>query len=295
MEGGLSPTESPNSVDELETGDHACVTFTDPEERLDVVAAFVGTGLRVGHKVLCLTEAIAPDRLGQEFAERAVPVPEALASGQLTILTSEQSWLGNGAPTAATMIDVLAGQLRSAAGEGYPGLRVSADMVWATRPFASVEQLLVFESEMAELMTDGRLTVICQYDRDSFDGVTLAQAVELHPRTVAAAVYHDDPLLRVCRQYSPPGVRLAGEIDMEHTDALAQALTEALRLDHDVHVNLAALRFIDAGSASTIVRAALSLPPGRTMLVTCQPTVGQLLALTGAHDAPQLRVVPAHG
>jgi len=295
MEGAAAPAGARSSVDELETGDHACVTFTDPDERLDVVAAFVGTGLRVGHKVLCLTETISPERLGKEFAARSIAVAEALASGQLTILSSEESWLAEGAPTAAKMIGILTGQLRSATGEGYPGLRVSADMVWATRPFASVEQLLVFEAEMADLVEDGRLTVICQYDRDSFDPVTLAQAVDLHLRAVAAAVYHDDPLLRVCRQYSPPGVRLAGEIDMEHTDALAQALTEALRLDHDLQVNLAALRFIDVASASTIVRAALSLPPERWMTVLCQPVVSPVLALAGASEVAQLRVVPAHG
>lgn len=294
MEGGSAPTGTHGSVDELANGDHACVTFTDPEERLDVVAAFVGSGLQVGHKVLCLTETISPDRLGAEFAQRALPVAEALASGQLTILSSEQSWLADGPPTAARMIEELAGQLHSAAGEGYPGLRVSADMVWATRPFASVEQLLVFEAGMADLMDDGRLTVICQYDRDSFDAVTLAQAVELHPRNVAATVYHDDPLLRVCRQYSPPGIRLAGEIDMEHSEALAQALTEALRLDFDVQVNLAALGFLDAASASIILRAALSLPEGRVMTVVCQPVVAKILTLAGADEVAKLRIAAAH-
>jgi anti-anti-sigma factor len=295
MEGGSARAGAHGTIDDLQDGDHACVTFTDPQERLDVVASFVNGGLQVGHKVLCLTETISPEQLGREFEVRGIAVARALADGQLIIMSSEQSWLSDGTPTAAGMIQALAGQLDSAAGEGYPGLRVSADMVWATRPFASVEQLLVFESEMANLMDDGRLTVICQYDRDSFDAVTLAQAVDLHPRTVAAAVYHDDPVLRVCRQHIPPGVRLAGEIDMEHTDALAQALTEALRLDRDLQLNLTELRFIDAASASTIVRAALTLPDGRLMTVICQPLVARVLKLAGAAEVAQLRLVAADG
>jgi anti-anti-sigma factor len=295
MEGGLSPTGHRDTVDELRTGDHACVTFSDPDERLDVVAAFVGTGLRGGQKVLCLTDSISPDQLRRELTARSVDVAASIASGQLTILSSDQTWLAEGEPTADRMIDSLERQVRRAAGEGYRGLRVSTDMVWATRPLASVEQLLVFEAQMADLLEDGQLTVICQYDRDSFDPVTLAQVVDLHPRSVAAAVYHDDPILRVCRQHSPPGVRLAGEIDMEHTESLGQALTEALRLDQNVHVNLAALRFIDAASASTIVRAAISLPEGRTMTVVCRPIVATVLRLTGAGDARQLSIVPADG
>jgi anti-anti-sigma factor len=281
------------TIDDLGSGDHACVTFTDPQERLDVVAAFVNGGLRMGHKVLCLTETIPPERLGSEFARRDIAVSEALGEGQLVILSSEQSWLSGGEPTATAMIESLAQQLDSAAVEGYRGLRVSADMVWATRPFASVDQLLVFEAGMAELMDDGRLTVICQYDRDSFDAVTLTRAVELHPRSVAASVYHDDPVLRVCRQHLPPGIRMAGEIDMEHTEALAQALTEALRLDRDLQLNLVELRFIDAASASTIVRAALSLPADRVMTVVCRPLIARMLRLAGSDDVAQLQVVPA--
>jgi hypothetical protein len=286
---------TPGTVDALAAGDHACLTFTDADERLDIVAAFVNTGLEAGHKVLCLTEAIEPARLSEELAQRSVLVAEPLRSGQLAIRGSDQSWLAQGTPTAAGMIEMLAMQLDLAAGQGYPGLRVSADMVWATRPLAAIDQLLIFETDVAALLADGRLTVICQYDRDSFDPLTLTSVAETHQRTVAAAVYHDDALLRVCRQYRPPGLRLAGEIDAEHTEALAQALGEALRLDQDVHVNLAALRFIDAASASAIVRAALSLPPERWMTVVCRGPVQTMLELCGARDASQLRVKEPYG
>jgi hypothetical protein len=33
-------------VDRLEPGDHACLTFSDPDERLDIPAALVADGLR---------------------------------------------------------------------------------------------------------------------------------------------------------------------------------------------------------------------------------------------------------
>jgi anti-anti-sigma regulatory factor len=278
------------SVQELNAGDHACVTFTDAEERLDIVAAFVHAGLRSGCKVLCLTEAITPDRLRQELANRLVPVAQPLRSGQLTIQATDDAWMTDGTPTASGMIEMLSAQVEQATRDGYPELRVSADMLWATRPLAAIEQLLIFESDVARLVEGGRLTIICQYDRDSFDPVTLAGAAEAHPSSVAAAVYHDDALLRVCRQYSPPGVRVAGEIDGDHSEALNQALTEALRLDVDVHVNLASLRFLDAANASTLVRAALSLPPDRQMVVVCAGPVRQMLLLAGANEVGQLRV-----
>lgn len=286
---------SPSPVEALRPGDHACLTFSDAEERLDIVAAFVRDGLARGDQVRCFTDAVAPEALSAELAARGVRAHDQRRPGQLAILGTDQSWLAHGTPDATAMIDALGASLDDATRAGYGGLRVTADMSWATRPLAAVDQLVVFESEVARLFADGRLTAICQYDRQSFDAVTLAFAANGHPRTVAATVYHEDPVLRVCRQHSPPGIRVAGEIDYTRADVLSQALGEALRLDHDLDVNLVQLRFMDAAVASRVVHAALSLPAGRRMTVRCDGTVYQMLRLAGAHEVTGLRVLRNHG
>ena len=167
-------------------------------------------------------------------------------------------------------------------------------MCWATRPQAGAEQLLAFESEVGKLFADGRLTAICQYDRQNFDPVTLAFAARVHPRTVAATVYHEDPVLRICRQHVPPGVRVAGELDYTKADALSGALAEAVRLDHDVHLNLNHLRFIDAGASAVILQAAANLPPPRRMFVVCQQSIDRTLTVAGASEVPSLRMLVRH-
>ena len=286
---------TPTSVEALAPGDHACLTFTDGEERLDIVAAFVRDGLGVGYKVVCITDSVGPDRLLREFTERGVALDEALRRGQIALHTSDESWLANGALTASKMVDVLADQIDLADREGFPGLRITADMCWATRPIAAVEQLVVFESEVGRLFSDGRLTAICQYDRQSFDAVTLAFAAKAHSRAVAATVYHEDPILRVCRQHTPPGLRLAGEIDYTNLDPLNQALGEALRIDTSIHVNLAQLRFIDAAAAGAILQAALAMRAGGQMIVVCRRAVHKVLELVGLTDVAHIRVVMVHG
>ena len=80
--------------------------------------------------------------------------------------------------------------------------------------------------------------MLCQYDRDRFDPVTLASVAAFHTRSVATATYHADAVLRICRQYAPPGIRLAGEIDYQAEEPLALALAEAVRLDGDMTVNM---------------------------------------------------------
>jgi hypothetical protein len=270
-------------------GEHACLTFSDAEERLDLVAAFVREGLRRGQKVLCWTDDLSPEGLAGELARRSVRPRAALRRGQLTVAAAAEFLRGTG----AAMVERLAGEVERAGREGYPGLRVTADMCWATRPLARADELLGFETSVAGLFADGRLCLICQYDRDRFDAVTLAFAAKAHPKTLAAQVYHEGVLLRICRQYSPPGVRVAGELDFRHRDVFEQALAESVRLDRHIHVNLAGLDYIDGACAAVVVQAAFRLPASRRMTVTCRRLVATVLDLVGAASTPRLRVLRA--
>lgn len=278
------------TTDTVDAGDHACLTFTDAEERLDLIAAFIRDGLRARLKVVCWTDTITPDGLAQQLAARSVRLGAALRRGQLRLAPVAGSLLDGGAASAAGMVSVVAAELDTAAREGYRGLRVSADMAWATRPLAAAEELTAFETQVAGLFADGRLCLICQYDRARFDAVTLAFAAKAHPKTVAAQVYYEHPLLRICRQYSPAGIRVSGQIDYQHRDILEQALAESLRLDRNPHVNLAGLDYIDGACATVIVAAATRLPASRRMTVTCRRRVATVLNLVGANAAPRLGV-----
>jgi anti-anti-sigma regulatory factor len=278
------------TVDAIEVGDHVCLTFSDPDERLDIVAEFVAEGLARDHKVLCFTDSLTPQRLIEELTWRGIAVSHAVDNGQLDVTGGQRLWLAGGETSAAAMMTTLAAEIDIACEQGYGGLRVTADMWWATQPVAAVQELLAFETAAAGLSADGRFTAICQYDRDGFDPVTLAFAADAHSKTVAAVAYHDDALLRICRQHRPPGIRIAGELDYTRLEPLQQALAEALRLDTDIHVNLGKLRFIDVTAATTIAKAALSLPAGRQMVLTCDALVAETFRLIGADEAGQLRV-----
>jgi hypothetical protein len=287
-------TTQSTTVDTISPDDHACLTFTDAEERLDLIAAFVRDGLRAGSKVVCWTDAIRPQVLAEQLAARSVRPGAALRRGQLRLVPASGALLGDGIVTAGGMVGVLAGEIEVAGREGYRGLRVTADMGWATRPLAAADELVAFEQQVAGLLGNGRLCMICQYDRDRFDAVTLAFAAKAHPKTVAAQVYLQHPLLRICRQYSPPGVRVAGQLDYRHRDILEQALAESLRMDRHMHVNLAGLEYLDGACAGVIVAAAVRLPASRRMTVTCRRSVATVLDLVGAGSAPRLWVRQVH-
>ncbi len=278
------------TVDQLGVGDHACLTFTDPDERIDLLAQFVADGLDRGHRVVCFTDSLSPDALTEELALREIATVVALRKRQLAVHDSHGSLLADGGFSADRMISAIGGEVRAAKNQGFSGVRVTADMCWASKPVAAAEQLIAFERQAAALFDGEQLTLICQYDRDSFDPVTLALASETHPKTVAALAYHDSPLLRICRQHRPPGIRISGEIDFTHLAPLQQALAEALRLDNTIHLNLARLSFIDVTAATTIAKAALSLPAGREMAIVCRREAAFVFDVIGATEIAQIRM-----
>lgn len=282
------------TVEDLQPGDHACLTFTDPEERLDIVAAFVRDGLKADQRVICLTEAVPERSLLGELARRGLPVSDAAGAGQLTVAGSAQIFLPDGSFGAARMLDSLRTEIDRARQDGYQGLRITSDMCWALRPVQGIAELMEYEARFARLLEEQQATAVCQYDRQCFDTVTLASVVDVHALTVAAVTYHDDALLRICRQSVPTGVRAAGEIDYRAVEPLSRALTEALGLDDHIEVNLIDLRFIDAVAAGVLLQAALGMASDQRMTIRCRRPVFKVLEALGAGEVHGVRTVAVH-
>ena len=275
-------------ITDLAVDDHACLTFGETEELFDLTAAFVRDGLAAGLKVVWLSDA-TPDRARAELTRRGIVVDDAL----LTTAGYEGRLLSGQVFSADQALTWLTREITEA---GHQGLRLAVDMSWALSPVTGVEQLPEFEQKVAAAVAGTAASVLCQYDRERFDPVTLASVAAFHTRSVAAATYHNDVMLRICRQYAPPGIRLAGELDYQACDSLALALTEAMRLEGHVTVNMAPLAFIDVTCARMILDAARGLNPGtepRQMILRCRPGLAARFALLGATEIPGVSLVSA--
>jgi hypothetical protein len=277
-------------ITELAVDDHACLTFGEKEELLDLAAAFVRDGLAAGLQVVLLSDA-APQQAAGELERRGIQAQQALERGQLTSAGSEGRLLTGHAFRADAAVGWLARQVQASREAGFPGLRVAVDMGWALRPVAGIEELPRFEEGITGILGGGTASVLCQYDRGRFDPVTLASVAEFHTRSVAAATYYADAVLRICRQYAPPGIRIAGEIDYHAEEPLALALAEAVRLDGDVTVNMAALTFADAPCTAMIADAGRTIAAARAVVLQCRPGVAAGLARLGVTRLPRVRLV----
>jgi anti-anti-sigma regulatory factor len=280
-------------VTDLSVNDHACLTYGEAEELFDLTAAFVRDGLAGGRKVMWLSDA-APEQAVQELSRRGIPVEPVIADGRMLAVPCEGRLLTGQAFAADKALDWLAGQMAGCRREGFTGLRVAVDMGWALRPVTGVEQLPGFEAALAAALGGTAVSVLCQYDRERFDPVTLASVAGFHTRSVAAATYHADAVLRICRQYAPPGIRLAGEIDYQAQEPLALALAEAIRIDGDITVNMTGLSFIDVHCARMILDAARGVGSSRKVALRCPPRIASRFALLGAGETPGTDLVTVH-
>ena len=279
-------------ITELTADDHACLTFGEAEELFDLTAAFVRDGLAGGLKVMWLSDA-GPRPAVTELSGRGIAVEPAMATGQMTAAGCDGRLLSGQVFSADAAIGWLTRQLASSRKLGFPGLRIAVDMSWALRPVTGIEQLPEFEEGIAAALAGTTASVLCQYDRDRFDPITLASVAAFHTRSVTAATYHADAVLRICRQYAPPGIRIAGEIDYQAEEPLTLALAEAVRLDGDITVNMAALHFIDAFCARMIADTARMLAESRTVILQCLPEVAAGFARLGIEGLPGIGLVTA--
>ena len=284
--------EASAQITELAVDDHACLTFGEEEELFDLTAAFVCDGLAAGLKVVWLSDA-APQLAVGQLGRRGVGVRAAVGCGQMTAAGCEGRLLLGQEFRADAAVRWLTGQMESSRDAGFPGLRVAVDMGWALRPVAGIEELPRFEASITAALGGTTASVLCQYDRGRFDPVTLASVAGFHTRSVAAATYYADAMLRICRQYAPPGIRIAGETDYQAEEPLALALAEAVRLDGDIVINLAALTFADARCMAMIADAARTMAVSRTVVLWCLPEIAAGFARLGVTALPRVRLVTA--
>lgn len=277
-------------ITDLRLGDHACLTYGERDELLDLTAAFVRDGLSAGLKVVWLSDEVAA-QAASELARRGIAADPAVASGQLAAVPSEGRLLSGKAFGMGQANDWLSSQLSACQQEGFQGLRVAMDMNWALQPVTGVEQLPEFEQGLAAVLAGGAVSVLCQYDRERFDPVTLGSVAGFHTRSVAASTYHADALLRICRQYAPPGIRIAGEIDFRAAEPLALALAEAIRLAGDITINPAALSFIDVACTRMILDAARGVAGARKVMLECSAFVADRFDSLGAAGLPGVSLV----
>lgn len=111
----------------------------------------------------------------------------------------------------------------------------------------------------------------------------------------AGPVYADKQLV-VTHTELPDGLRLAGEIDISNSNAVAEALRITFPRSEDVHLDVSRVSFCDISGIRAIVDVARGLEGGRKLLLHGLPDQLQaVMRVTGWSSLPNLALCTCGG
>lgn len=198
----MVPIKSPfakTKLEDLKPGEHLCFFFGSDAEHQAVMAPFLAQGLAAGEKVIYLSDRSAPRVILGYLKKQGIKVGHYLHRGQLQIIDASAFYLSGGLFDPEAMIMRLKQETEQSLAEGYPALRVTGEMTWATRGYLGSERLTEYEARLNEFIPGSRCLAICQYDRRQFDPILLMDVLATHPKVIIGAEVMDN------LYYLPPG------------------------------------------------------------------------------------------
>lgn len=168
----------------LRPGDHLCCLYETEEEHRALVTPYIRQGLERNEKVFYIVDAHTSEEILAYLRSDDLDVEAYLASGQLSILTRDDSYMREGIFDPDGMISLLRSETDLALEQGYACLRVTGEMTWALRGLPGSERLIEYEAKLNDFFPGSRAMAICQYDRRRFSPEILLEVLTTHPIAV---------------------------------------------------------------------------------------------------------------
>lgn len=184
-------------------GTHICYIYKDEEERREVIAKFVESGLVGGERVGYFVDAISPEEMRDHLASLGISLAPGAKHEQLSISDAVETYCCDGCFKPATMLEKMGEFYLRSQREGYSGARATGEMAWALRGIPGSEKLIEYESRLNLLVEQNPITLICQYDANRFDGATIYDVLNVHPMMIVRGQVVRNPY------YVPPTEFLA--------------------------------------------------------------------------------------
>jgi PAS domain S-box-containing protein len=171
-------------VTDLGAGDHLCCIYETEEDHRALLTPYMRQGLERGEKVLYIVDAHTAEEVLGYLEQDGVDTRPYLESGQLAMLTVDDSYMKGGTFDPDGMIDLLSSETGIALAEGYTALRVTGEMTWALKGLPGSDRLMEYEAKLNNFLPGSACLAICQYDRRRFDAGILLDVLTTHPIAV---------------------------------------------------------------------------------------------------------------
>ncbi len=172
----------PLMLQSLQPHNHTCLIYETPEEWKAAVVPFLVSGLKRGEKCLYVVDVSTADQIRGYLAEQDIDVTSLEQSGELSILHQGETYTRGGTFDPDRMIALLVEETQQAIAEGYPGLRITAEMTWLLHRLPGTERLLEYEAKLnRDFFPHYPCLSMCQYDRWKLDPEVIRDVIRTHP------------------------------------------------------------------------------------------------------------------
>lgn len=148
-------------------GDHVAYFFKNNVERLAFVIPYMVRGLRNRERCVYVAHQNTTGDILAHLKKAGVDTDAAVASGALSVLTKDETYLRHGVFEPKKMIADLDRDVRSALRDGFAGLRITAEMSWALDLPSALSRVCEYEENLRR-QWPAQLGGLCQYDESLF-------------------------------------------------------------------------------------------------------------------------------
>lgn len=263
-------------------GDHACAVFEFAAQQEELIIDFVRGGLKAGERVWYLGHGDQAQHVLELLFAAGVPIDKPLVRGQLEVFDSGDSLITGSAFDPERTLAALGAAVDAALSGGYGGMRLMGELGGAGgAEELTGEELESWEASLSDFYAGRPAIGLCQYDRRAFEEARLESLLGVHPTVARLPRVSENGLLRVIdANDSATELRVAGAADLSSSAVLGDALSDALDVGDDIHIDARRLEFIDLSGVGELVKAALGMRAGRRMIVHHPPrTLRRILEL----------------
>ncbi len=169
------------SIADLHQGDHIAHLYRSEEERWEILAAFLRSGLERGEKAIYAAGNCSTDDVLLHLQEVGFDPRSSIRSGQMVILPHSRFYEREGGFTPEATVHFLTTETARAMQEGFSGLRVASEMEWVPEGEEELERMLEYEAHKDFFLTHHPCLSFCQFDVGRFPPEVLLTVLRSHP------------------------------------------------------------------------------------------------------------------
>jgi hypothetical protein len=162
---------------------HVCAFFDSRDQKYETLIPFTSDAIAAGDDVINIVDA--PDTTAHLdlLSRGGVPVQDALRTGQLSVYTSEQTYLQERENALSSLLVFLREALERADRENHC-LRTWGEMNWVERGIVPLEDVLEYEAKVNEIVPHYECSLLCVYDLAHTPASLMSEILLTHPYAI---------------------------------------------------------------------------------------------------------------